>query len=121
MVGDQVITVTAMWCLLVVLPTTYFGWSVLHRLKGAACYLPPSLGSLIVLALGLVGEVVGIVVWESPFLFYSGISVILLLEAHWTLKECGSPLEGTRLISYRVWMGIVALLPVLSAGAGVGK
>ncbi len=114
-------TITAMWCLLVVLPTTYFGWCVLRKLGGTATHLPPSLGSLIVAALALVAEVVGIVVWESPFLFYSGISVILLLEAHWILRDLSLPLEGSRLISYRVWMGCVVLLPILSAGAGVAK
>lgn len=115
------ITITAMWCLLVVLPTTCYGWSVLHKLKGTAPHLPPSLGSLIVAALALAAEVVGIIVWESPFLFYSGISIILLLEAQWSLRECSAPLDETRLITYRVWMGLVVLLPVLSAGAGVGK
>lgn len=115
------ITITAIWCLLVVLPTTYFGWNVLRTLNGAAPHLPPSLGSLIVATIALASEVVGIVVWESPFLFYSGISVLLLLEAHWILRECSLPLEGTRLTVYRVWMGCVVMLPFLSAGAGVGK
>lgn len=115
------ITITAVWCLLVVLPTTYFGWGVLRRLRGSADYLPPSLGSLIVAALALAAEVVGIVVWESPFFFYSGLSVILLLEAQWSLRDFGSPLKGTQLITYRVWMGSVVLLPILAAGAGVAK
>jgi len=116
-----VITITAMWCLLVILPTTWYGWRTLQKFKGAAPHLPPSLGTLTVAAFALAAEVLGIVVWESPFLFYSGISAILLLEAHWSLRECGLPLEGTRLTTYRVWMGFVVLLPVLSFGAGVVK
>ena len=113
------ITIAALWCFFVVLPTTYFGWGIIRHLQGSNPNQPVPLGGLFIGALGLVAEVVGIVVWESPFLFYAGLSVILLLEANWSLRELTPALEGSRLVWYRVWMGAVLLLPLFSVGASI--
>jgi hypothetical protein len=122
----------AVWCFVFVLPVAYLGWFFLNRpsnlnesgsLNGSYSGVPPQVpgvGLVILGCLGLIMEIVGIVVWEKPFLFYTGLGIILLLEAYWLRVDLVTIGRGECLssaiakITYRSWMVMVVLLSVLA-------